>query len=60
MTDAEKLALINRIVNVQIDNNDDDGDKYLGNTDYAMEAITAVLDGETNNSMLGMFREASE
>lgn len=61
MTDAEKLATINRIVNIQIDNqNDDDGDKYLSSADYAMEAITAVLDDEPDNSILRQFLKGVE
>lgn len=58
MTDSEKLAKIERIVTIQTLNaNSDDGDKYLSQSDYAREAIEAVLDG-TSNSILQHFETA--
>ena len=54
MTDTEKLEKIARIVAIQADNmNDDDGDKYLSQSDYAMEAIENVL----NDIRLGALRQ---
>ena len=44
MTDTEKLEKIARIVAIQMDNqNDEEGDKYLSDSDLAMEAIENVL-----------------
>ena len=58
MTDSEKLEKISRIVAIQTDNNnDDEGDKYLSQSDYAMEAIEAVLGGY-ETSILRQFEDA--
>lgn len=51
MTDTEKLEKIHRIVAIQTDNNDDDGDKYLGDAYLAMEAIELVLNGQTSGAL---------
>lgn len=61
LTEAEKAALfdkIARIVSIQIANNEDDeGDKYLSSPGYAMEAISAVIDG-AHTGILRQFEEA--
>lgn len=58
MTDTEKLAKIARIIAIQTEhNNDDDGDKYLSQYEYAMEAIEAVI-GDYANGMLRQYEEA--
>jgi hypothetical protein len=58
MTDTEKLEKIARIVAIQTDNNNaDDGDKYLSQAEYAMEAIEAVLGGYANG-LLSQYEEA--
>jgi hypothetical protein len=60
MTDQEKIALITKIVETQIENNEDDeGDKHLASADYALEAIDAVLIGNTSNAILRQFTEGN-
>lgn len=54
----EKLQRINHINEVFTRNvNDDDGDKYLSQSSYAMEAIDAVLVG-IDSPVLRQFMEA--
>jgi hypothetical protein len=54
MTDQEMLAAIRHIVNVNTFNiDDDDGEKYLSDRSYAMEAIDAIL----NNVNSGIVRQ---
>ena len=54
MTDAEMLAAIRHIVEVNTLNVDaDEGDKYLSDKSYAMEAIDAIL----NNVNSGIVRQ---
>ena len=58
MTDTEKLAKIARIIAIQTEhNNDDDGDKYLSQYEYAVEAIEAVIGGY-DNGLLRQYEEA--
>lgn len=55
MTDTEKLEQIARITAIHEDNAaDDDGDKYLSQSGYAMEAISAVLN-DIDSPILGQF-----
>lgn len=55
----DKLAQINHINEVHIANaNDDDGDKYLSQSDYAMEAIDAVLN-DVDSPILRAFMNAT-
>ena len=54
MTDAEMLDAIRHIVEVNTLNVDaDEGDKYLSDKSYAMEAIDAIL----NNVNSGIVRQ---
>jgi hypothetical protein len=54
MTDKEMLAAIRHIVDVNTFNIDDDeGEKYLSDRSYAMEAIDAIL----NNVNSGIVRQ---
>lgn len=53
MTDAQMLDAIRHVVNVNVANIDsDEGDKYLSDRGYAMEAIDAIL----NNVNSGIVR----
>jgi hypothetical protein len=57
MNDTETLDAIRHIVNVQVANNEsDEGDKYLSQSGYAMEAIDAILNGVTT----GITRQFAE
>lgn len=59
MDHSEQIALITRIVELQIEHNEaDEGDKYLSSAHYALEAIEAVLIGNTTSSILRQFTEA--
>lgn len=58
MNDAEKLAAIAHIMEVfERELDDPEGDKYLSQASYAMEAIGAVL-SETEYGILRQFMEA--
>jgi hypothetical protein len=59
MTDIETLDAIRHVVNVQIAHNDsDEGDKYLSQSAYAMEAIDAILNG-INSGIVRQFLSAT-
>lgn len=59
LTDAKKIEVIAYIVDRQTaEQNDEEGDKHLSNPNYAMEAIEAVLAGESGNPVLRQFTEA--
>jgi hypothetical protein len=48
MTDLERLEAVRKINAVFTrETNDEDGDKYLSQADYAMEAIDAALEFES-------------
>jgi hypothetical protein len=54
MTDKEMLAAIRHVMAVrEFHMEDDEGDKYLSDTSYAMEAIDAIL----NNVNSGIVRQ---
>lgn len=58
LSDSEKIAAIAHIVAVhEREREDEEGDKYLSDPTYAMEAISAVLNG-TEYGILGQFMEA--
>ena len=58
-TDAKKVELIGIIVDRwTAETNDDDGDKYLSQPEYAMEAIEAVL-GDFDSPILRQFLEGA-
>jgi hypothetical protein len=57
MTDTDKLEKITRIIAINTDNANDDGDRYLSDADYAVEAISNVIEG-IRQGALKMFEEA--
>ena len=60
MTSDKKIQTIECIVDRYTrEQNDDEGDKYLSQPEYAMEAIEAVLDGQPDNPILKQFLEQS-
>lgn len=59
MTDAEKLAAIQHIVDVNEQHADDEeGDRHLASQGYAMEAIGAVLGDWPESPVVRQFLEA--
>ena len=56
MTSDKKIEIIGYIVDRRArEQNDDEGDKYLSQAEYAMEAIEAVLAGQPDNPILKQF-----
>lgn len=63
MNEQERLEAVRKINAVHTrEVNDDDGDKYLGQSSYAMEAIDAAVELEdpTASPIFNAFVEASE
>jgi hypothetical protein len=58
MTSDEKLALIQRIMDRQAENqNDDDGDRHLADAYLAIEAIDAIINDVTGNPIVRMYTQ---
>ena len=55
----DQISKIRHIVSVQVkhNNEDDDGDKYLSQPEYALEAIDSVLEGQ-ETGIVRQFMEA--
>lgn len=55
----DKLAMITKIYEVwEREHEDEEGDKYLSQSDYVMEAIDAVLHDIDDSPILRAFMEA--